>query len=68
MLNSYNIEVEAESIHPKELKFYRHCQHQIDRIKALEVDKHNPPMFSSAAIRLAGCLKELFDSKSNVRK
>lgn len=55
--------MEGGTIHPRELKFYRHCLHHIKKIKLLEKDKHNPPMFSTATSRLTTCLSQLLLSQ-----
>ena len=43
-----SIELDSTDLHPMEIKLFRHINHSIKKIKALEKRKVNPPMFSAA--------------------
>lgn len=62
------LELENEKIHPQEIKLFRHIFYQINKIKSLESDKHNQPMFSVAAKKLTEKLKELLEKNKDVDK
>jgi len=36
----------------KEVKFFKYINHLIRRMKNLEQDKHNPPLFTTATTKL----------------
>jgi hypothetical protein len=68
ILSYLPLELDEDSIHPQEIKLFKYIYHQIRKMKTLEADKHNQPMFSVATKKLTDKLDELFEKNATKLK
>lgn len=61
-------DVEQEKVSNKELRFFRYLVSMIRRLKTMEADKHNPPLFSNASAKLTQSLQSFFKKVRDVEE